>query len=514
MTNQNETEFRRNYPRIGMLAAVAVILGGVAAIGIASNLKASTALTAPATPAVSAAQIMPVPNMPVNIADVIENVSPAVVSIHVTQTRQAIASPEGIPEFFGRFFDEETRKRFSEQFKNRSNPRAHGPQTQGMGSGFIIDKAGFIVTNNHVIDKAEKITVSFKDGKKLDAKLIGTDPKTDLALLKVSAGRDLPFVKFGRSQDMRVGDWIVTIGNPFGLSQTATTGIISARHRNIGAGPFDDFLQIDAAINQGNSGGPAFNLRGEVIGVNTAIFSPSGGNIGIGFAIPAAMAEKVISDLRDDGRIERGWLGVQIQAVTDDMAASLDLDQARGALVSKVTPGSPADKAGVKRGDVILKVQGDDVESVRTLPRMIAGLKPGTKIDAGVWRDGKAKSLTVRLGSMATSEEVASLPEVKEDTIIQGLELTTLNENTRRAFRIGKDINGVVVTSVKPGSSAADKGIAPGDVIVAIGNEDVRSPDDVAAKISKARSADRKSVLLLVNRDSNERFVALTLRNA
>lgn len=513
MTSQSSPKIKRNYPRIGALTAVAVILGGVATVGIANNLKASTALS---TPAVASTQVAPVPNMPVNIADVVENVSSAVVSIHVTQRATLAATPQQIPEFFGRFFDEETKKRFNEQFQNRqgSRPGQRGPSRQGVGSGFVIDKAGFIVTNNHVIDKAEKITVTFKDGKKLDAKLVGTDSKTDLALLKVSASKDLSFVKFGRSQDMRVGDWVVTMGNPFGLSQTATTGIISARHRNIGAGPFDDFLQIDAAINQGNSGGPAFNLHGEVIGVNTAIFSPSGGNVGIGFAIPSSLAEKVIADLKDDGRIERGWLGVQIQAVTEEVAASLDLDKPHGALVAKVTPGSPADKAGLKRGDIIIEVEGDEVKSVRALPRIIAGIKPGTKIDAAVWRDGKSKSLTVRLGQIEQVEKVAAVAEPTQDTVIQGLELTALTQDTRRAFRIGKNINGVVITSVKPGSNAAEKGIAPGDVIVAIGNEDVTSPDQVAEKISKARSADRKSVLLLVNRDSNERFVALTLRNA
>ena len=493
---------------------LAVVVGATAILGAAAlfsadGLRASTALS---TNSVAATQTMPGAALPVNIADVVERVSAAVVSVHVTQNRRlANAGPQDFPfeEFFGRFFDEETRKQFGRQFRNA--PPSAQPPPQGLGSGFVIDKSGLIVTNHHVIENADKISITMKDGKKLDAKLVASDPKTDLALLKVKAGRDLPSVKFGRSQDMRVGDWVVTIGNPFGLSQTATTGIISARHRNIGAGPFDDFLQIDAPIHQGNSGGPAFNLKGEVIGVNTAIFSPSGGNVGIGFAIPAKLAEKIIADLRADGRVERGWLGVHIQGVTDELAQSLELKAATGALVSKVSSGSPAAKAGLKRGDVILAVNGETVEGVRNLPIMVAGLKPGTDAEAKIWRDGKPMTIKLRMGAMPAADEVAA---VAEDASVQGLELAALDRRTRRTFRIDEDVRGVVITGVKPGSAAARNGLNPGDVIVTVGHVAVSSPDDVAKKIAKAMKQDRKGLLLLVNRDSRERFVALSLRDA
>lgn len=511
MTNITRNATKRKLTGTFLALTGLAVVGAGLTLGTSDKLRASTAMTTP----VVATQASPIPHMPVNIADVVERVSPAVVSVKVTHSAgNSTNGVESAPfnEFFERFFDDETRRRFGDQFRAPRVPEARQQPVQGVGSGFVIDKAGYIVTNHHVIDGAEKIEIEFKDGMKRQAKIVGTDPKTDLALLKVDVKADLHVVPFGRSQDMRVGDWVLTMGNPFGLSQTATTGIVSARHRNIGAGPFDDFLQIDAAINQGNSGGPAFNLKGEVIGVNTAIFSPSGGNVGIGFAIPSKLAAKIVADLRENGRIERGWLGVHIQGVTDDLAAGLQLDDVRGALVSQVTADSPAAKAGLKSGDVILSVDGHSVTAVRGLPTLVADLKPGRAARFGIWRQGAEKSIEVIIGKAPDRNQIAAVPASKAD--VSGLELATLTPQTRRHFQLDGSTQGVVITAVKPNSAAARNGLTRGDVIVAVGHQQVRTPGDVANKIRDAKKLSRKAVLLLVNRDSNERFVALSLRDA
>ena len=499
---------------LAMMAITALATGTIAG-GIAFADQSDRNSAANSAEAVKSVQAAAVPAMPVNIADVVERVSPAVVTIRVEKKAAGpVLSSGKVPpqfdEFFRRFFGEDGSRQFGmpEMPQFRGEPR--GPLAQGLGSGFIIEKEGLIVTNHHVIDDADEITVVLHDGKKYEAKLIGQDDKTDLALLKIDAKRDLPTVSFGSSADMRVGDWIVTIGNPLGVGKTATIGIISARDRDIGAGPFDDFLQIDAPINQGNSGGPAFNLRGEVIGVNTAIFSPSGGNVGIGFAIPSSLAETVIEDLKDDGRVQRGWLGVHIQAVTEELAASLDLEEAGGALVSRVTDDSPADKAGLKRGDVILEVNDKTVDRLKDLPRIIGSLQAGDEAEMEVWRDGRKRTIEVRIGSSPDAEPVA---KAKTGDAL-GLGLAALDRQTRRAFGLDRDTEGVVITAIEPGSPAARKGLDRGDVIVSIAGQAVETPEDVTDAIERAGAVDRSAVLLLVERRGNERFVALPLRNA
>ena len=493
--------------RVAAVVAVLAIAGGAVAIG------ASNALTAGAAPASAVTGSA----LPVSFADMIEKVGPAVVNIRVTAGDSATPArmeprefhgPKDMPEFFRRFFGDEFGKRFGGGHgEHESRRRPH--RMQGTGSGFIIDKDGYIVTNDHVVRGAEKILVTLKDEEQYEATLIGRDRKTDLALIKIEADRDLPFVPFGNSDAVRVGDWVVAVGNPFGLDHTVTAGIISARGRAIGNGPYDDFLQIDAPINKGNSGGPAFNLRGEVIGVNTAIFSPTGGSVGIGFAIPSSLAQEVIADLKENGTVERGWLGVNIQGVNKDMAASLNLDKARGAIVSRVVADSPAAEAGLEQGDVILAVDGRRVGTVRDLPRLIAGIEGGKSAKLTVWRGGKEKTMRVRIGRMPESMRLSG-----GEAEVQGMRLSGLDPTVRRAYGIGDDIAGVVVTGVAADSWAAKKGLTAGDVIVSVGNTRVSSPADVAARISQAKQQRQKAVLLLINREAQERFVALPLKAA
>ena len=514
MKTQECTKRGRTAGRVAAVVAVLVIAGGAVAIGTSNTL---TAATAPAAAAVAGSAL------PVSFADMIEKVGPAVVNIQVTAGDSAppahmepreFRGPKDMPEFFRRFFGDEFGKRFGDEFGKRfggdHGRRSGQHRMQGMGSGFIIDKDGYIVTNDHVVRGAEKILVTLKDEEQYEATLIGRDRKTDLALIKIEADRDLPFVPFGDSDAVRVGDWVVAVGNPFGLDHTVTAGIISARGRAIGNGPYDDFLQIDAPINKGNSGGPAFNLRGEVIGVNTAIFSPTGGSVGIGFAIPSSLAQKVIADLKENGRVERGWLGVNIQGVNKDMAASLNLDKARGAIVSTVMPDSPAAEAGLEQGDVILAVDGRRVRTVRDLPRLIAGIEGGKSAKLTVWRGGKEKTVRVRIGRMPESMRLGGGAEAE----VQGMRLSSLDPALRRAHGIGDDIAGVVVTGVAADSWAAKKGLTAGDVIVSVGNARVSSPADVAARIRQARQQRQKAVLLLINREAQERFVALPLKAA
>jgi serine protease Do len=512
MKTQEYANRGRTAGRVAAVVAVLAIAGGAVAIG------ASNALTAGAAPAAAVTGSA----LPVSFADMIEKVSPAVVNIRVTAGVSATPArmeprefhgPKDMPEFFRRFFGDEFGKRFGGEFGKRfggdHGRRSGQHRMRGMGSGFIIDKGGYIVTNDHVVRGAEKILVTLKDEEQYEATLIGRDRKTDLALIKIEADRDLPFVPFGNSDAARVGDWVVAVGNPFGLDHTVTAGIISARGRAIGNGPYDDFLQIDAPINKGNSGGPAFNLRGEVIGVNTAIFSPTGGSIGIGFAIPSSLAQEVIADLKENGTVERGWLGVNIQGVNKDMAASLNLDKARGAIVSRVVPDSPAADAGLEQGDVILAVDGRPVRTVRDLPRLIAGIEGGTSAKLTVWRGGKEKTVRVRIGRMPESMRLSG-----GEAEVQGMRLSGLDPAVRRTYGIGDDIAGVAVIGVAADSWAAKKGLAAGDVIVSVGNARVSSPADVAAEIGRARKTRQKAVLLLVNREAQERFVALPLKAA
>src|SRR5690606_23539567 len=388
--------------------------GRIAAAATALAIAAGSATFVGTPPLQASDAINPAPAgqagaLPGSLADVVEKVAPAVVSIQVEKKIGGLSMgsprlPDNMPEFFKRFFGDERFKDFfgvPEQMPER--------RVGGIGSGFIIDPEGYIVTNNHVAEDADKITVTLQGGKEYEAELIGADPKTDLALVKIDADESLPYVEWGDSDTARVGDWIIAVGNPFGLGQTVTTGIISARGRSIGAGPYDDFLQVSAPINRGNSGGPTLDTHGRVIGVNTAIFSPSGGSVGIGFAIPSNMAADDVRQLKELGKVERGWLGVMIQTVNEDLAAGLNLPSAEGAIVSQVTPGGPAEKAGIRQGDVIVAVNGERIEEMRELPRVIAGIPAGEKAKIDIWRDGREMTVSATIGSMPDEEQVAEI---------------------------------------------------------------------------------------------------------
>jgi serine protease Do len=381
-----------------------------------------------------------------------------------------------------------------------------------MGSGVIVDPDGYVVTNNHVIEGADEITVTLDDGSHHTAELLGSDPKTDLALLKIETDGLLPYARFGDSDVARVGDWVIAIGNPFGLGGTATTGIVSARGRDIQSGPFDDFLQIDAPINRGNSGGPLFDISGRVIGINTAIFSPNGGSVGIGFAIPANQAQPVIHQIRTMGRVERGWLGVQIQAVDEEIAAGLGMDDARGALIADVVSGSPAEKAGLKTGDVILRLNDVEVEHLKDLTRAVADLSPQTEAEVSVWRGGEHRSLDVVLGENPESVAETSLKTPKSTAgpaTKLGISLGRLTPDSRRRFGLSEDIEGALIVDVEPNSPAANRGLRPGDVVVMVGQTPVSDPSEAVQEIQTASSRDRTSVLLQVARGGERRFLAV-----
>ena len=393
-----------------------------------------------------------------------------------------------------------------------------------LGSGFIIDPAGFIVTNNHVIDGADEITVTLHDGTSLKAKLIGHDERTDVALLKVESDAALPAVPFADSDTARVGDWVLAIGNPFGLGGSVTAGIVSARGRDIRQGPYDDFIQTDAAINRGNSGGPLFNMDGQVVGINTAIYSPSGGSIGIGFSIPSNMAKQVVAQLRDYGRAKRGWLGVQIQQVTPDIADGLGLHPARGAMVASVTDDGPAAKAQIHGGDVILKFNGMDVKEMRTLPRVVAETEIGKQVPVVLWRDGKEVTLQASIAELPDDVQQASATPpapVKKpvDATVAitglGMKVASISPDLRSKYSIGADQKGVVVTDITNNGPAAARGIKAGDVVVEVQQESVANPQDVQDRVEKYRKMSRKTVLMLVQNSDGLRWVpsALTTDN-
>ncbi|GBE43978.1 MAG TPA: Do family serine endopeptidase [Rhizobiales bacterium] len=453
---------------------------------------------------------------PKSVADLAEKLQGAVVNISTTQTLKGTRGvplpriPKGSPfeEFFEDFFNRQQRS---------DRPR----QVNSLGSGFVIDSSGLIVTNNHVISGAEEIFVKFSDDTKLKVvEVVGTDSKTDLALLRVKPEKPLTALEFGDSTKMRVGDWVMAIGNPFGLGGTVTLGIISAKKRDINSGPYDEFIQTDAAINRGNSGGPLFDMEGKVIGVNTAIISPSGGSIGIGFAVPAKTVVHVVDQLRRFGETRRGWLGVHIQRVTDGIAESLGMDKATGALVANVAPGSPAEKSGIKVGDVVLSFDGTKVESMRNLPRLVARTAIGKTVEVEILRDEKKKILKVTIAKLAKKE--AAKAEIKESkeaekTSLLGLSISPMSAELRSRFKIGKDVNGVVVTDVDPDSDAAKKRITAGNVIVEVKGKElkgkrVQSVKDVQKAVEEARKSGRSSVLLLIaSGTGGVRFVALSL---
>lgn len=438
---------------------------------------------------------------PESFADLAERLSPSVVNISTSQNVETGRSDSPIDDLF-----------------RELNPggRDGAPRrVQSLGSGFVISADGLVVTNNHVIEDADEITVNFPDGLSLTASVIGTDPQTDIAVLKIEHSAPLPFVSFGDSDVSRVGDWVIAIGNPLGFAGSVSAGIISARNRDINAGRYDDFIQTDAAINRGNSGGPLFNMDGEVIGVNTAIVSPTGGSIGIGFSVPSNLASNVVDQLQNFGVTRRGWLGVRIQTVNDELAEALGMEKAMGALVAEVTTGGPAEHAGVEAGDVIIKFDGKDVEEMRDLPRMVADTEVEKPVRVVVFRKGKTQTLKVTIGlldeGVAAAEE-DTREEPTENTValeVFGITLRPLSSDARTEFGIADEVNGVLISEVEDGGAAAEKGIRPGDIIVEVGQEPVASPAEVEAKIADAQSAKRKSVLFLIQSEGDLRFIPM-----
>ena len=467
---------------------------------IAAGLMLATAVTAtvavyPALPVRAEAQTAIDPSR--GFADLVDRVMPAVISVEVKFANVAssgegqMATPD-LPEN-SPFRD------FFRQFQQPpGNQPFQAPPRQGMaqGSGFIITADGYAVTNNHVVKDADQVSVKLRDGTEYPAEVIGTAPKTDLALIRIKSDQSFAHVNVAKAEP-RVGDWVMAVGNPFGLGGTVTTGIISARGRDIGAGPYDDFLQIDAAINRGNSGGPAFNLEGDVVGINTAIFSPSGGSVGIGCAIPASVAEGVIASLKDNGAVTRGWLGVQIQPVTEDIAESLGLSEAKGAIIADVTEDSPALAAGRETGDTILRLDGKDISDSRDLARKVAQIAPGSAVPVSIVRNGKAMDVTVTIGTMP-GERQASLRQSNEAPA----SLAALGIQVAPA----QDGNGVTVTAVNPGSAAAERGLKAGDTILEVAGTEVHGPSDLRSAL---KAANKKQVLMLVKSGDSQRFVTL-----
>ncbi len=500
--------------RTAMIAASAVLSTAI----LGSAFVGSIGQSAPAYASTSEMSTI-APHGTPSFREIAKKVTPAVVNISTTMKAETTARefggtpfPQGSPfeDFFKRFFGDQF-----EQFDGRKPNSAPGPKGHALGSGFIIDADGHVVTNNHVIENAEDIVVILNDGTELKAELVGADPKTDLAVLKVKSDKPLTHVNMGDSDKIEVGDWVLAVGNPFGLGGSVTAGIVSARGRDLHSGPFDDFLQIDAAINRGNSGGPSFNEAGEVIGVNSAIYSPNGGNIGIGFAIPSNMAKDIVATLIEHGSIERGWLGVSIQPVTEDIADSLGLKDAHGALVASVQPDSPAAKAGLQAGDVILSFDGQTIDEMKTLPRVVAKIDAGTKAKLSIWRDGGEKTLRAQIGKQHDEAQVASASvDEPSDGASLGIVVAGLSDQVRSRYGIPETVKGVLVVDVKNDGPAAEKGIQAGDVIAKVGNKAVTTPDQVRAEVRGATLEGRKAVLLLVNRHGEERFVAISLRSA
>jgi serine protease Do len=490
----------------------------MAAICLSASLGAASFLTS--APALARG--------PDGIADVAEKVIDAVVNISTSQTVEAKGGPGGegrgaTPQLppgspFEEFFDD--------FFKNRRGPG--GPRggdmqphkTNSLGSGFIVDASGIVVTNNHVIADADEINVIMNDGTKIKAELVGVDKKTDLAVLKFKPVKPLIAVKFGDSDKLRLGEWVIAIGNPFSLGGTVTAGIVSARNRDIASGPYDNYIQTDAAINRGNSGGPLFNLDGEVIGVNTLIISPTGGSIGIGFAVPSKTVAGVVDQLRQFGELRRGWLGVRIQQVTDEIAESLNIKPARGALIAGVEDKGPAKPAGIEPGDVVVKFDGKEIKEPKDLSRVVADTAVGKEVDVVIIRKGEEQTKKVTLGRLDDGDKAvpASIktPEPTEKPVTQralGLDLATLNKDLRSRYKVKDSVKGVIITNVDGTSDAADKRLSPGEVIVEVAQEAVSNAADVKKRVEQLKKDGKKSVLLLVsNADGELRFVALSVQ--
>lgn len=496
---------------------------------IFTALALTTALTAPAliyplftAPAAIAGQVVQ------DYSDLAAKVTPAVVNVAVTMKAGAADDEEvQTSDNSQQKQMEEFMKRFAERFGQQGRPSMpQGKQRpaqkgQAVGTGFIVDASGIIVTNHHVVGKADAITVTLADGRKLPAKMLGGDEKTDLAVLKVESDKALPFVTFGDATKIRVGQAVMAVGNPFGLGGTVTTGIVSARGRDIHSGPFDDYIQTDAAINRGNSGGPLFDMDGKVIGINTAIFSPTGGNIGLGFAIPSSLAEPVVGELKSRGRVERGLLGVQIQPVTAELAQSMSMTGDKGALVAQVQPDSPALAAGILSGDVIKSIDGKQVDGIKELTRMISAMKPGSSVKLGVWRDGKDMTVTAKVGDQkdeaaiikASADKPADKADKKAEPMSYGMSLAPLSNEARKELKLDDSVKGAVVAAIEPGSPADDQGLKAGDVLQQVGRDAVDSPKVAAEKLKEAKKTG-KPVLMKVYREGMTRYVAISPRAA
>jgi serine protease Do len=511
---QNETAPRPRVLSARRVALLATAVAGLGALALAAGPVFAPGESLPGLSTPAHAQSINA-SRPVGFADIVEKVKPAVMSVRVKMdagpqlSSDNFQAPQGSPfEFFFKRFG------FPDGeggMGGRGAPQQRHNFMMGQGSGFFISPDGYAVTNNHVVDKAETVEITTDDGKTYTAKVIGTDPRTDLALIKIDGRNDFPYVHLSDAAP-RIGDWVLAVGNPFGLGGTVTAGIVSARGRDIGAGPYDDFIQIDAPVNKGNSGGPTFDVDGNVVGVNTAIFSPSGGSVGIAFDIPADTVKSVVAQLKDKGAVTRGWLGVQIQPVTAEIADSMGLKSDQGALVAEPQANSPAVKAGIKSGDVITKVNGEAVKDARALARKISTLSPGATANLTVVRGGKEQVVAVPLGEMPKERQANAGTQDRE---VPGADVPKLGLSLAPANQVaGSNGEGVVVTQVDPDGPAAERGFKTGDVILDVGGTTVASPADVKKALSDAKTSGKKTVLMRVKSEAGTRFVALPIGNA
>lgn len=481
------------------------LTGAVAAFALSGAF--ATAPVAPAFAEAPLSQTVAPNSGPASFADVVERVKGAVVAIKVKAVEEGGG---GIPEMPDLSPDDPLYK-FFKRFGEGQGGRGQKQMTMSQGSGFIISPDGYVVTNNHVVDKASEVEVSLDDGRTLTAKVIGTDKRTDLALLKVNDGNKLPYVDWAAGQP-RIGDWVIAVGNPFGLGGSVTAGIVSARGRDIGAGPYDDFLQIDAPVNRGNSGGPAFDTQGRVVGVNTAIYSPSGGSIGIGFAIPSEVAKDVVAALKDKGSVARGWIGVKIQEVTQDIADSMGLKSTKGALIAQPQKGAPADEAGLKAGDVITAVDGAPIATPRELARKIATLGPGKSVELNYLRGGSEKTVKLKLGALPDEKQANA---AGDEGFSGNGELSSLGVAVAPASNVrGAGGEGLVVTDIDPSGVGAQKGLRRGDVILEAAGQPINAKGDLSAALDAARKEGHRSVLLRVKSQDGAKFIAVPVKGA
>jgi serine protease Do len=452
----------------------------------------------------------PMGRAPLTFADIVDRVKGSVVSVYITGKGDSDAETSNAPDSFPDLPPDHPLNQFFKKFKKGQEGNQPSPDLKAQGSGFVISDDGYVVTNNHVVEGATKIEVSFDENERITADVVGTDPRTDLALLKVKTSKKLAPVAFSHAP-VRVGDWVLTIGNPFGLGGTVTAGIVSAQARDIGSGPYD-YLQIDASVNKGNSGGPTFNINGEVVGVTSAIFSPTGGSVGIAFAIPGQLVERVVADLKAKGSVSRGWLGVHIQNISDEIAGSIGLQEVHGALVTKITEQGPAANTALKVGDAILAVDGDKIENSRDLARKIADFAPGVDVRLTVFRDGKEHDVTIKLGQFPDDKQLAKLEDNKTSQAPETLDVGELGLSLAPASVLGdSQAAGVLITKVASGSEASDKGLQAGDIILEVAGSAVAAPSDIAKSISEAKKAGRKAILLRIKSSDGEKFIPLKL---